>query len=274
MVRNVNHYAFPHRAVGGDSAFRTVPDGGTGAGATLQGGDDILISSSTYQDVGAVTGLTPGQQIPTLSTTGLAVSGDAGVNGNPLGVFFNGPPDSNCAVASPLTVTQYTPSGAPNFVLNLPAASATNAADGIVTSFSSKSEGSLTISPNGQSVTLMGYSAPGRRGRRFQRANPRRGWRRAIRISRRPPIVWRRRSTRRPRVTYTQTNSFSGNNPRAGVLLAGNTLLMVGNAGNGNGGNDITNGTGVQYTTLGTRVNSAGGVPAISNGTPVVYGPG
>jgi hypothetical protein len=75
-------------------------------------------------------------------------------------------------------------------------------------------------------------------------------------------------------ITYTQTNSYSGNNPRAAVALPGNVLLMAGNAGNGNGGNDVTNGTGIQYTTLGTTVNSPGGVPAISNATPVQYGAG
>jgi hypothetical protein len=239
----------------------------------LQGGNDILISSSTYQDVGAVTGLTPGVQIPTDSATALAVSGGAGVNGNPLGVFFNSTPDGNFGVTSALTVTQYTPSGTPNFVLNLPAPSATNAGNGIVTSFSSKSEGSLTISPDGKSVTLMGYSAPVGAVDVSNAQTP--GALEAGNTDIGTP-TYRVAATinAAAAVTYTQTNSFSGNNPRAAVLLPGNNLLMVGNAGNGNGGNDITNGTGVQYTTFGTTVNSAGGVPAISNATPVVYGPG
>jgi hypothetical protein len=245
----------------------------TSARAQLLVPGDILISSSTYQDTGAVTNLTVGQQIPTISTTALAVSGGAGVNGNPLGVFFNSTPDGNFGVTSPLTLTQYTPGGIPNGVLNLPAASATNAADGIVTSFSSKSEGSLTISPNGQTVTLMGYSAPVGAVDVSNAQTP--GALEPGNTDIATP-TYRVAATINGsgQVTYTQTNSYSGNNPRAGVALPGNILLMAGNAGNGSGGNDITNGTGMQYTTLGTTVNSTGGVPAISNGTPVTYGAG
>jgi len=234
---------------------------------------DILISSSTYQDTGVVTSLTVGQQIPTISTTALAVSGGAGVNGNPLGVFFNSTPDGNFGVTSPLTLTQYTPGGTANYMLNLPVPTATNAANGIVTSFSSKSEGSLTISPNGQAVTLMGYSAPVGAVDASNAQTP--GALEAGNTDIATP-TYRVAATINGsgQITYTQTNSYSGNNPRAGVALPGNVLLMAGNAGNGNGGNDITNGTGMQYTTLGTTVNSPGGVPAISNGTPVTYGAG
>ncbi len=234
---------------------------------------DILISSSTYQDTGAVTNLTVGQQIPTDSATAIAVSGGAGVNGNPLGVFFNSTPDGNFGVTSPLALTQYTPGGTPNDVINLPAASATNAANGIVTSFSSKSEGSLTIAPNGQTVTLMGYSAPVGAVDASNAQTP--GALEAGNTDIATP-TYRVAATINGsgQITYTQTNSYSGNNPRAAVALPGNVLLMAGNAGNGNGGNDITNGTGMQHTTLGTTVNSPGGVPAISNGTPVTYGAG
>ncbi len=238
----------------------------------MQGGNEILVSSSTYEDVGGVTSLVAGAQIPTNSGKAVAVSGGSGVNGNPLGVFFNDSPDANFGVTSPLTITQYSPAGVPNFVLNLPAASGLNTADGITTSFSSKSEGSLTIAPNGRSVTVMGYSAP---VGTVDASNAQTPGGAEPGNTDMAAATYRVGATISPtaQVTYTQTNSYSGNNPRAGVAV-GNTLLMVGNAGNGNGSNQISNGTGVQYTTLGTTVNSVGGVPTISNGTPITYGPG
>ncbi|HET6235929.1 MAG TPA: PEP-CTERM sorting domain-containing protein [Acetobacteraceae bacterium] len=250
-----------------------VPVLAASAQAQLLARGDILISSSTYQDTGAVTNLTVGQQIPTDSATAVAVSGGGGVNGNPLGVFFNSTADANFGVTSPLTVTQYTPGGTANDVLNLPAPTATNAGNGIVTSFSSKSEGSLSISPNGQTVTLMGYSAPVGAVDASNAQTP--GALEAGNTDIATP-TYRVAATigTTGQITYTQTNSYSGNNPRAAVALPGNVLLMAGNAGNGNGGNDVTNGTGIQYTTLGTTVNSPGGVPAISNATPVQYGAG
>jgi hypothetical protein len=230
---------------------------------------DILVSSSTYQDVGQVTTLTVGSQISTDSATALAVSGGAGVNGNPLGVFFNDTPDGNFGVASTLSLTQYNPNGSVSSVLNLPAASALDANNGIVTSFSSKSEGSLTFSPNGQTVSLMGYSAPvgsldvsnAQTPGALEPGNT------DIQTPTYRTVATINATT--GQIIYTQTNSFSGNNGRAAVLLPDNqTLLLIGNAGNGNGGNDITNGTGVQFTTLGSTPLP---VPTTTSGQ---YGPG
>jgi len=237
------------------------------AGLTLTPGD-ILISSSTYEDQGAVTGLTVGSQIPTISTTALAVSGGAGVNDNPLGVFFNSTPDANFGVTSPLTLTQYATTGAQNGSLAFPAATAIGANDGIVTSFSSKSEGSLTFSPNGQSVSLMGYSAPVGALDVSNAQTP--GASEPGNTDIQTP-TYRSVATVNAvgNVTLTQTNSFSGNNGRAAVLLPDNqTLLMIGNAGNGNGSNQVTNGTGVQFTQIGSTPLT------VPNGAPVQYGPG
>lgn len=264
----MTHRLFGRAALLATSAFVLPMVSGVSARAqNLLQPNDILVSSSTYSNVGQVaTGLSVGTQIPTLSATGVAVSTGAGVNGNPLGVFFNDKPDANFGVTSSLSLTLYTPSGGVAASLNLPAATSLNAANGIVTSFPSKSEGSLTLSPDLSSVTIMGYSAPvgqldisnaqtpgGAEPGNTDIATP--TYRVAASIN------------AQGQITYTQTNSYSGNNPRAGVVLpGGNTLLMVGNAGNGNGSAAITNGTGVQFTTVGTTVNSAGGVPAIQTG--------
>jgi hypothetical protein len=220
---------------------------------------DLVISSSTYQDTGAVSTLVVGQQIPTLGITGLAVA-----NGSGLGVFFNSTPDANFGVASPFTLSEYSTAGTQAMSYNLPVPTGQNAANGIATSFSSKSEGSLTLSPNGQSVTIMGYSAPlgaldasnaqtpgGPEPGNTDIATP------TYRVG---ATIGANGS-----VTYTQTNAYSGNNPRAGVQI-GNDLLMVGNAGNGNGSTAVTNGTGVQWATLGQT-----SPPPISSNQ---YGPG
>ena len=196
---------------------------------------DILVSSSTYQDTGAVTGLSVGTQIPTISTTALAVSGGAGVNGDPLGVFFNSSPDGNFGVTSTLTLTQYTPGGTANYVLNLPAASAINANNGIVTSFPSKSEGALSVSADGTNVSIMGYSAPVGAVDVSNSQTP--GALEPGNTDTATP-TYRSIATINAdgQIVYTQTNSFSGNNGRAAVLLPDNkTLILVGNAGNGNG---------------------------------------
>jgi hypothetical protein len=202
------------------------------------------------------------------------VSGGAGVNGNPLGVFFNSTPDANFGVTSPITLTQYAPNGTVTSVLQLPAATAINSANGIVTSFSSKSEGSLTLSPDHQTVSIMGYSAPVGALDVSNSQTP--GALESGNTDIASP-TYRSVATINTagQITFTQTNSFSGNNGRAAVLLPGNqNLLMIGNAGNGNGGNAITNGTGVQFIPIGTTVNSLGGVPAVPNTTGGQYGPG
>jgi hypothetical protein len=123
----------------------------TGAQAQLVGGD-LIISSSTFQpNVGQAASLTAGQNF---SVGGVLIGKALAGDGN-LGVFTNSKPDGNFGITSPLTLTSQNP--------------ITRAVDGtlqltpgqIVTSFSSKSEGSLYLSQNGQSVTIVGYDVTG-----------------------------------------------------------------------------------------------------------------
>jgi hypothetical protein len=124
-------------------------------------GGNLVVSTSTYVPTGEQTTLTPGSQI-VVDGTGLTTGGGAPVNAvapaGDLGVFTNSKPDANFGVSSPLTI-----SVVPNNVSTTAAAVAASGfqlpTSQIVTSFPSKSEGSLHLTPDGTSVTVMGYHA-------------------------------------------------------------------------------------------------------------------
>jgi hypothetical protein len=207
---------------------------------------DVVISSSTYQDTGAVANLVVGGALP--NSTGVTAT----ATGSSLNVFTNDATDANFGVTSPITITQYTPAGAPTSLqITLPAGTE-NQANGMVTSFSSKSEMSLSLSQNGASFSLMGYAAPVGALDVSNAATP---------GSPEPTNTDTATATYREvatinangQVVYTMTDAYSGNNGRAAVLANNGILYMVGNAGNGTGTqpNNIVNGTGVQWTTEG-----------------------
>jgi hypothetical protein len=210
---------------------------------------DLVVSTSTYQDTGAVASLMPGQTLP---GGGTAVAG-----GSNLNVFFNATPDGSFGVTSPIELNEYQ-GGVLTPVLALPTTSAFNDG-GIVTSFSSKSELSLNLSQNGQYLTLMGYAAPvgaldvsnsGTPGAP-EPGNPVNAYINSLTS----PLngVYREVAeiNANGQVTLTQTNAFSGNNGRAAILANNGVIYMVGNAGNGNGSVGVTYGAGLQYTTPG-----------------------
>ncbi len=182
----------------------------------------LLVSTSTYvNDASIVAGTTilpPG-------------SGSAGkvaiANGDYPYVFNNDTVDPSFGVTSKLYLDEITPSGLPLGVIPVPS-------DNLVTSFSSKSEGALNLSPDGKYVTFMDYAAaPGTIDASnantpgvIDPTNPVTGayYRAAASLS--ASGQW----------TFTETNAYSGNNGRAAVAAKVNGkyyIYTAGNAGNG-----------------------------------------
>ncbi|MGG2309858.1 hypothetical protein, partial [Salmonella enterica] len=55
----------------------------------------------------------------------------------------------------------------------------------------------------------------------------------------------------------TTTNAYNGNNGRAALLGANGNYYLVGNAGNGNGGNPTAGATGVQLVVPGANATAS-----------------
>ena len=104
---------------------------------------NLLISSSVY-NVPAST-IVVGQTVLPGGGGATAVADASYPN-----VFQNEAVDPSFGITTPITISQVTQSGA---------VVSSQVLSGIVTSFSSKSEGGLSLSADGQSVTLMGYNA-------------------------------------------------------------------------------------------------------------------
>ena len=117
----------------------------------LINGDSLLVTTTTYEDVGQVAGLVAGS---TVIPGGTAVS-----NGALNTVWNNSTVDGQFGVTSPLTLKDLSATSAKLL------ASETLPTNQIVTSFSSKSELGLSIArtANGPVATFMGY-APGGAG--------------------------------------------------------------------------------------------------------------
>lgn len=132
----------------GLSALAVAAGAAAADAGNLINGDSLLVTTTTYEDVGEVAGLVPGvTQIP----GGTAVSG-----GNINTVWNNETVDASFGVTSPLTIEDL---GATNAKV---LATETLPTSQIVTSFSSKSElgHSIAETANGPVATFMGY-APG-----------------------------------------------------------------------------------------------------------------
>ena len=209
---------------------------------------DIVVSSSTY--VGSASTVTIGQALPG--------GGNAVANGSYPNVFNNASVDSSFGITSPLYLNQYsiggttaapiaTPQGAP---LNL------TALTGVVTSFSSKSEGALNLSPDGHNLTLVDYlAAPNMLD--VSNSNTR---------GIAEPGNYTANATARTIVNLNSagtatavlpTNAYPGNNGRAAINVGGNYYL-AGNAGNANGGPAVTAANGIQYLNPATATQTSG----------------
>lgn len=163
-------------------------------------------------------------------------------------VFNNNKVDGSFGVTSPIFLDQLSPSGVTLNSLAVPS-------NLLVTSFSSKSELGLNLSPDGGVLTFMGYIAapntvdvsnsntPGV----YDPTNPAGGsyFRAVAQVGANGAIQ------------VTPTNAYSGNNGRAAILANG-LYYMVGNSNNGTGTPaNVVGSTGVEIAAPGQAANTA-----------------
>jgi len=208
----------------------------------------LLVSESFYQgNPGIVAGQT---QLPPGCTTGCVT---ATANGSYPQVFNNDLADASFGVTSRIFLSEMTPTGQQLGTVEVP--------NGLATSFSSKSELALNLSPDRRTVSFMGYVAkpdlldvsnsntPGV----VDPTNPMPGrfYRAVAQLS------------GSGRIRLTETNAYSGNNGRAAITADAGGKQLIYTAGNaGNGGNPqpdgVILGAGAQLITPG----AAPGAPA------------
>jgi hypothetical protein len=224
-------------------------------------GGDLIVSSSTYTD----TGFGVGTALPynasgtgTTSTLNTVAASAFCANANcSSNVWNNDTSDANFGITSGIFLQNVnTSTGSVDNTVNVTQLAA-NAGVNLATSFSSKSELALNLSPDGSSLTFMGYNAT---TGQFDVSNSN------------TPGSLEPGNTDIQTATYravgqislasnalqvTTTNAYNGNNGRAAIATAGGYYL-VGNAGNGNGSAQTTLNTGVQYLTAATSNGGLG----------------
>ena len=191
---------------------------------------NLLVSESFYtNDPNIVAGQS---QLPPGCTGSNCMTAIA--NGTYPQVFNNDKVDGSFGVTSRIFLAEMTPGGFPLGVIPVPSRE-------LVTSFSSKSELALNLSPDGRTVSFMGYATapdsvdvsnsntPGV----IDPTNPVPGayYRAVAQLS------------ENGKFDFTQTNAYSGNNGRAAITAKVGGQQFVYTAGNaGNGGNPQPNG--------------------------------
>ena len=248
----------------------------SGANAeTLINGNSLVISTTTYQDVGQAAGLVAGSSQLPGAKAGKSVT--AVSNGALNTVWNNDSVDSSFGVTSAITLIDQSTSGYKTL------ATETINPSQVVTSFPSKSELGLNIAytANGPLVTLMGYNvsayvqqknlssgvglldvsnsdttaykdatnpvtsffAPG--------ANQTYAFNRSV-----IAVGASGNLAANSNVSITQTLAYGGNNGRSAVLLNGK-YYTVGNSNNGSGTpSQLTTSTGLEQVTPGSTPNS------------------
>ncbi len=231
----------------------------------VTGGQELVVSSTTYNDAG----FSVGAALP-LSTTTLATAGSAfcqnadcsaSVWNNSLkvttGVPGSGANDANFGTSSAISLLSVNANtGHLDGSLDVTALAASQNLK-LVTSFASKSELALNVTPDGKSVTFMGYNTT------LGKLD--------ISNSNTPGIIepgntdtqtatYRgvaQLNVSNKALQYTTSNAYAGNNGRAAVLAANGQYYMAGNAGNGNGSAAVTAATGIQLLTPGNNATTA-----------------
>jgi hypothetical protein len=207
---------------------------------------DLVVSSLTYE--GTANPLVPGSTILPNSNGLTAIAGSSYPN-----VFNNSTPDGNFGVTAPYALTFFNTSGldrtsiAYSSTYNINSASFTG-------SFPSKSEGAINVSANGTAITLAGYNAGVGQLDISNAQTP--GSTETLNTDIAPATFRTVAQINSDGTTqFTNTNAYSGNNPRAVILGADGKYYMVGNAGNGKGDGNIA-------TLTGTQIVTPGGSPA------------
>jgi PEP-CTERM motif len=224
------------------------------------GGDTLLISTTTYQDVGTVAGLVAGvSQLPGANAgqTSTAVS-----NGNLNTVWNNEAGDPSFGVTSAISLSDL------NLNTGAVLASTTINPNIVSTSFSSKSELglNLTKTSSGYVATFMGYAGGGVGNLDVSNSDST-----AFKDTTNPvtsffaPGANQTYAFNRSVVefnangsfTTTQTLAYGGNNGRGAVLAPNGLLYTVGNSNNGSGTpTQLTTSTGLEVVTPGSTPNS------------------
>ncbi len=231
------------------------------AGTLLTPGD-LVISSTLYE--GNASTLAVGQALPA-GTTVPPTTVVATYNGSFPGVFQNTTPDASFGVTSPIFLTQYMLGGT-NAVPVVSKQNTINLTNltGVVTSYASKSEGALNVSPNGQNLTLVDYNTT---VNQFDVSN-----------SNTPGVAepgnYTANATARTIVNLTTngvtavlpTNAYNGNNGRAAINVNG-VYELVGNAGNANGSPATTLNSGLQVLNPATATQTAGAYNTTQGGS-------
>ena len=218
---------------------------------------DIVVSESIFvPNTGEAAGLTVGSPIivagsPATGATGTAVATDAN-----LGVFTNSSVDGNFGITSPLILVQINPTTDTQDgpALQLPTSL-------IVTSFPSKSEGSLYLSQDGSSLTIAGYNVADGRNPvgALDVSNASTTAASGVSSSNANGIANRAvaQISASGSVSTTTFNAYSGNNPR-GAILNNGTYYAV---GNGNAGNTwveaLTPGNNAPYVSASNQPNNS-----------------
>ena len=200
---------------------------------------DLVVSRSVYQ--GTANTVTVGQTLPG--------GGKAIANGLYPGVFNNAAVDGSFGVTSPIFLDQVTTTGTKVNTLAIDPTVVT-------TSFPSKSELALNLTPDGTGLTFMAYATgvnqldvsnsntPGI----IEPGNP---------VTTAPTFRAVAQVNADGSLMTTTTNAYAGNNGRAAILGADGLYYTVGNAGNGNGSPAITAGAGVQIVVPGQNATAA-----------------
>jgi hypothetical protein len=228
-----------------------------GQGQTKLRPGNLLVSTSRYHQADIQPGVT---QLPPGCTSGCAT---ATADGAYPYVFNNVLADPSFGVASPIVLDQVTPSGQRVSKIKVPTSQ-------LVTSFSSKSELALNLSTSGRQVTFMGYVAP-IDGIDISNSNtpdavdptnpvPSQHYRAVAALD------------KQGRLSFTETNAYSGNNGRAAIAYDSGPHSLIYTAGNaGNGSNPQPTGV---VLGAGAQVLTQSLVPeqAQSPGTPTPVG--
>jgi hypothetical protein len=219
-------------------------------------GGDLIVSSSTYTDTGFAAGtalpynasgnLTGGSTLNT--STGSAFCATANCSTN---VWNNDSVDANFGITAGIFLQDInTTTGNVDNTVNVTQLAA-NVDINLVTSFSSKSELAINLTPDGTGLTFMGYNST---IGQFDVSNAN------------TPAIAEPGNTDIQTGTYravaqislsnnalqvSTTNAYNGNNGRAAILGSNGEYYMVGNAGNGNGSAATTAATGVQILSPG-----------------------
>ena len=188
---------------------------------------NLVVTRSVY--AGDATTIGVGQEIPPICPVTAACGGKATDDGRypapgiANNVWNNAKVDASFSITSPIFLDQITPQGALINTLALPPSL-------LVTSFNSKSELAVNLSPDGTALTLVGYVAPlnaldvsnSNSPGVYDPTNPSGGsyFRGIAQIGANGAIQ------------VTLTNTYSGNTGRAAILANG-LYFMAGNANNG-----------------------------------------